>query len=158
MYLHVSACMCLYASHSLEVSKAGIPCSSGAGLRGFDPRGVRCFPLSHSGQTAADSSRGLHCHHSTIPRSMHSHKDSACFRTTAPFPEASTATRPKDAFCKLASHGLPESFLACKYNCTRSKKLSYRKYCKLVARYCQIDSACCLNLMPNNDKYLWPRG
>jgi hypothetical protein len=67
MYLHVSACMCLYASHSREV-KAGIPCSSGAGRRGFDPHGVRCFPLSHSGQTAADSSRG-------------------------PFPEACTATR-----------------------------------------------------------------
>ncbi len=39
--------------------------------------------------------------HSTIPRSMHGHKDSACFRTTAPFPEACTATRPKDACYKL---------------------------------------------------------
>jgi hypothetical protein len=62
MYLHVLTCMCLYARHSREV-KAGIPCSSGAGRLGFDPRGVRCYPLSHSGQTAADSSRGPQ-HHS----------------------------------------------------------------------------------------------
>jgi hypothetical protein len=156
MYLHVSECMCLsrYASHSREV-KARIPYSSGAGRRGFDPRGVHCFPLSHSGQTAADSSRGPYwapqapaapCSTSTLG------PWSGPMITRLLPPEKLVWI--KQILCELASHGLPESSLACKYNCTGSKKLSYRKYCKIVARYCQIDCACCLNL-PNNDKYLW---
>jgi hypothetical protein len=43
MYRHVCV---MYARHSREV-KASIPCSSGAGRRGFDPRGVPLVPLSH---------------------------------------------------------------------------------------------------------------
>ena len=58
MYLNVLVCMCLYARHSREVKARLRKSSSGAGRRGFDPRGVppawRCSPLSHSGQRPKD--------------------------------------------------------------------------------------------------------
>ena len=147
MYLHVSACMCLYVSHSREV-KAGIPCSSGAGRRGFYPRGVRCFPLSHSGQTAADSSRGPYW----APQAP----AAPCSTSTLGPWSGPMITRPvppeklvwiKQILCELAAHGLPESFLACKYNCTCLKQLSHRKYCKnsckiLPDRQCMSFWAC----------------
>ena len=107
MYLHVCVCMPAIAER-LRPAYPALPERAGVGSIPVE----YVVSLLHSGQTAADSSRGPHCHHSTIPRSMHGHKDSACFRTTAPFPEACTATRPKDACYKLGvcdSQGAPGS-------------------------------------------------
>ncbi len=92
MYPSRLVCVCMPAiAERLRRAYPALPEWAGVGS-------IPVGPHSHSLGKLQLSPAG---DHSIIPQSMHGHKDRACFRTTAPFPEACTATRHKDACYKL---------------------------------------------------------